>query len=60
VSSSVYYSIVVTAKENHLNPREYTKYLLEKLPSAKKQRSGEPTAMEREYPGLFPITGQSI
>jgi len=35
VSSSIYYSIVETAKENHLNPREYIKYLLETLPSAK-------------------------
>jgi len=34
VSSSIYYSIVETAKENNLNPREYIKYLLEKLPSA--------------------------
>ena len=35
VASSVYYSIVETAKENHLNPREYIKYILEILPSAK-------------------------
>ena len=35
VSSSIYYSLVETAKENHLNPREYLKYLLEILPSAK-------------------------
>jgi len=35
MSSSIYYSIVETAKENHLNPREYIKYLLETLPSAK-------------------------
>jgi len=35
VSSSIYYSIVETAKENHLNPREYINYLLETLPSAK-------------------------
>jgi len=34
-SSSIYYSIVETAKENHLNPREYIKYLLETLPAAK-------------------------
>jgi transposase len=35
VSSSIYYSIVETAKENKLNPREYIKFLLEKLPTAK-------------------------
>ena len=34
-SSSIYYSLVETAKENHLHPREYIKYLLETLPSAK-------------------------
>ena len=34
-SSSVFYSIIETAKENSLNPFEYVKYLLEKLPSAK-------------------------
>jgi transposase len=35
VSSSIYYSLVETAKENNLNTREYIKHLLEKLPSAK-------------------------
>ena len=35
VSSSIYYSIVETAKENNLNPREYINYLLETLPSVK-------------------------
>jgi transposase len=35
VSSSIYYSIVETAKENHLNPREYIKHILEVMPSAK-------------------------
>ena len=34
-SSSVYYSLIETAKENNLNPYQYIKYLLEKLPSAK-------------------------
>ena len=34
-SSSIYYSIVETARENHLNPREYIKYLLEMLPKIK-------------------------
>ena len=34
-SSSIYFSLVETAKENGLNPREYLKFLLEKLPSAK-------------------------
>jgi len=34
-SSSIYYSLVETAKENGLNPREYLKFLLEKLPTAK-------------------------
>jgi transposase/uncharacterized coiled-coil protein SlyX len=34
-SSSMYYSIVETARENRLNPYKYINYLLEKLPSAK-------------------------
>jgi hypothetical protein len=34
-SSSIIYSIIETAKENNLNPYEYLKYLLEKLPGAK-------------------------
>ena len=34
-SSSIYYSLVETAKENHLHPREYIKYLLEMLPTSK-------------------------
>ena len=34
-SSSIYYSIVETARENQLNVYQYMKYLLEKLPSAK-------------------------
>jgi hypothetical protein len=34
-SSSIYYSIVETARENRLNIYQYMKYLLEKLPSAK-------------------------
>jgi len=34
-SSSIYYSIVETAKENNLNPYQYIKFLLEKLPRAK-------------------------
>ena len=34
-SSSIYYSIFETAKENRLNPYQYVKYLLESLPSAK-------------------------
>jgi len=33
-SSSIYYSIIETAKENNLNPYQYLRYLLEKLPSA--------------------------
>jgi len=33
-SSSIYYSIVETAKENALNPYQYVKYLLEMLPTA--------------------------
>ena len=33
-SSSIYYTLLETAKENNLNPREYLSYLLEKLPSA--------------------------
>ena len=33
-SSSIYYSIMETAKENGLNPFQYMKFLLEKLPSA--------------------------
>ena len=32
-SSSILYSLVETAKENHLNPYQYIKYLLEKLPN---------------------------
>jgi len=35
MSSSIYYSIVETAKENGLNPYQYIKYLLETLPTAK-------------------------
>jgi len=31
-SSSIYYSIIETAKENHLNPFQYLKFLLEMLP----------------------------
>jgi hypothetical protein len=34
-SSSIYYTIVETARENNLNIYQYMKYLLEKLPSAK-------------------------
>jgi hypothetical protein len=34
-SSSIYYSIFETAKENRLNPFQYMKFLLESLPSAK-------------------------
>jgi len=34
-SSSIYYSIIETAKENNLNPFQYMKFLLEKLPSSK-------------------------
>jgi transposase len=33
-ASSVFYSIIETAKENHLNPFQYLKYLLETLPNA--------------------------
>jgi len=33
-SSSILYSIVETAKENHLNPYQYIKYLLETLPNS--------------------------
>jgi transposase len=33
-SSSIYYSILETAKANNLHPREYIKYLLEKAPTA--------------------------
>ena len=34
-SSSIYYTIIMTAIENNLNPFQYTKFLLEKLPTAK-------------------------
>jgi len=34
-SSSIYYSLIETAKENKLNPFQYIKYLLENLPTAK-------------------------
>jgi transposase len=34
-SSSIIYSIIETAKENHLHPFQYVKYLLEMLPNAK-------------------------
>ena len=34
-SSSIFYSIIETAKENQLNPFQYIKFLLEKLPEAK-------------------------
>jgi transposase len=34
-SSSIYYSIIETAKENNLNPYQYLNFLLEKLPGAK-------------------------
>ena len=33
-SSSIYFSLIETAKENNLNPYQYLKLLLEKLPSA--------------------------
>jgi hypothetical protein len=33
-SSSIFYSIIETAKENHLNPYQYVKFLLETLPTA--------------------------
>ncbi len=33
-SSSIYYSIIETAKENNLNPFQYLKHILEKLPGA--------------------------
>jgi hypothetical protein len=32
VSSSIYYSLIETAKENGLNPYQYLKFLLEKIP----------------------------
>jgi transposase len=34
-SSSIYYSIIETAKANNLNPFQYLKFLLEKLPDAR-------------------------
>ena len=34
-SSSIYYTITETAKENNLNPFQYLKFLLEKLPTIK-------------------------
>jgi len=34
-ASSIFYSLVETAKENRLNPFQYIKYLLEVLPTAK-------------------------
>jgi hypothetical protein len=34
-SSSIIYSVIETAKENHLHPFHYMKYLLETLPNAK-------------------------
>ena len=34
-SSSIFYSIIETAKENQLHPFQYLKYLLEMLPNAK-------------------------
>ena len=34
-SSSIIYSIIETAKENNLNPFQYIKYLLERLPTVK-------------------------
>ena len=34
-ASSIIYSIIETAKENHLNPFQYMKFLLERLPNAK-------------------------
>ena len=33
-SSSIYFSLIETAKENNLNPYQYLKLLLEKLPTA--------------------------
>jgi len=33
-SSSIYYSLIETAKENNLNPYQYLKFLLERIPSA--------------------------
>ena len=34
-SSSIFYSLIETAKENNLNPFQYINYLLEMLPTAK-------------------------
>ena len=34
-ASSIFYSIIETAKENNLNPFQYIKFLLEKLPNSK-------------------------
>jgi len=34
-SSSIYYSLIETAKENNINPYQYIKFLLEQLPTAK-------------------------
>jgi len=34
-ASSIYYSLIETAKENNVNPYQYIKFLLEKLPAAK-------------------------
>ena len=34
-SSSILFSLVETAKANNLNPYQYIKYLLEKLPTAR-------------------------
>jgi len=33
-SSSIYFSLIETARENNLNPRSYLEFLLEKLPTA--------------------------
>ena len=40
-SSSIYYSLIETAKENHLNPYQYIKFLLERLPNTTTGNLGE-------------------
>ncbi len=40
-ASSIFYSIIETAKENALNPYQYVKFLLEQLPSRKTSDSLE-------------------
>jgi len=49
-ASSAYYSIIETAKANNLNPFQYLKWLLEKLPTAKTDEMESLLPWSKELP----------